>query len=166
MGLIGPNGAGKTTVFNLITGLYEPTGGDIQFDGQSIAELAPLPDHRSWASPAPSRTSGCSASLTVLDNVRIAYHCRVQATALAQAMLRAPALPVRGAGELTERGAGAARRCSAWPTGRTSWRGTCPTASSAGWRSPAPWRPSRKLLLLDEPAAGMNPSEVARADGV
>ena len=40
-------------------------------------------------------------------------------------------------------------------------RPTCRTASSASWRSPAPWPPNMKLLLLDEPAAGMNPTETA-----
>src|SRR3954464_3143756 len=41
VGLIGPNGAGKTTVFNLITGVYQPTEGDILFDGRSLVKLKP-----------------------------------------------------------------------------------------------------------------------------
>ena len=39
--VIGPNGAGKTTLFNLVTGVYEPTGGDILFAGESIKGLEP-----------------------------------------------------------------------------------------------------------------------------
>jgi len=41
VGLIGPNGAGKTTVFNLITGVYQPTGGGISFDGGSLVGRKP-----------------------------------------------------------------------------------------------------------------------------
>ena len=48
---------------------------------------------------------------------------------------------------------------SASATGPASWPATCRTASSAGWRSPGRWRPSPKLLCLDEPAAGFNPAE-------
>ena len=45
-GLIGPNGAGKTTVFNLITGVYQPTEGDIRFDGRPIVGRKPYRNHR------------------------------------------------------------------------------------------------------------------------
>ena len=73
-GLIGPNGAGKTTVFNMITGLYVPTEGDILLNGEQ---------HRSGWSPSRSPTWAIGRTfqnirlfpnLTVLDNVRIAYH--------------------------------------------------------------------------------------------
>ena len=60
VGLIGPNGAGKTTAFNLITGVYQPTGGTISFDGQPAANRKPQRDHRGAASRAHFKTSGCS----------------------------------------------------------------------------------------------------------
>ena len=71
-GIIGPNGAGKTTLFNLITGIYKPTEGDIRFRGESIAGM------RSGriALKGIGRTFQNIRLLknqTVLDNVRIAY---------------------------------------------------------------------------------------------
>ncbi len=59
-GIIGPNGAGKTTVFNCITGVFRPTTGDIRARGPLARGRTLAPDHRGRASPAPSRTSGCS----------------------------------------------------------------------------------------------------------
>lgn len=41
MGLIGPNGAGKTTLFNLVTGIYRPSSGEILFNGENLATLSP-----------------------------------------------------------------------------------------------------------------------------
>lgn len=55
-GVIGPNGAGKTTIFNLITGVYQVTEGDILFDGQSIEGKNPIRSS-TWVFPVPSRTS-------------------------------------------------------------------------------------------------------------
>ena len=58
--LIGPNGAGKTTVFNLISRIYTPTSGEIEYEGIPLADEGAARDRQRSASPAPSRTSSCS----------------------------------------------------------------------------------------------------------
>ena len=72
-GLIGPNGAGKTTAFNLITGLYVPTAGDIVFQNESIIGLPPFEITRMGIGRT-FQNIRLFPNLTVLDNVRIAYH--------------------------------------------------------------------------------------------
>ncbi|MCK7517895.1 MAG: ATP-binding cassette domain-containing protein [Ignavibacteriales bacterium] len=59
-GLIGPNGAGKTTIFNLITGVYKVTEGDVILPGRAGSRTWSPTRSRTWASPGPSRTSGSS----------------------------------------------------------------------------------------------------------
>lgn len=73
VGLIGPNGAGKTTVFNLLTGVYTPSDGEILFNGKSLVNLRPY----QITSRGVARTFQnirLFNSLTVLDNVKVAYH--------------------------------------------------------------------------------------------
>src|SRR5579862_197587 len=77
IGLIGPNGAGKTTVFNLITGVYQPTEGTILFDGQSITGCKA---YRITARGIARTFQNIRlfSSLTVFDNVRTAFHLHLQ----------------------------------------------------------------------------------------
>jgi branched-chain amino acid transport system ATP-binding protein len=76
IGLIGPNGAGKTTAFNLITGVYQPTGGTISFDGQPAANRKPQEIARRGIART-FQNIRLFASMTVFDNVRAAarLHC-------------------------------------------------------------------------------------------
>ena len=77
VGLIGPNGAGKTTAFNLITGVYQPTSGDIQFDGQSVVGSKP---YRITARGIARTFQNIRLfpSLTVFDNVRTVFHLHLR----------------------------------------------------------------------------------------
>ncbi|MBI5521005.1 MAG: ABC transporter ATP-binding protein [Desulfarculus sp.] len=88
--VIGPNGAGKTTMFNLITGIFPPTEGSINFRGQSLHGLAP---HR-IASLGISRTFQTVelfGDMSVLENVMVGQHCRSRGSLLA-AGLRLPSV--------------------------------------------------------------------------
>ena len=155
-GLIGPNGAGKTTVFNLLTGVYDPTEGDILLDGRQIDgrqpfEIAKLGMARTF------QNIRLFSDMTVLENVMAARHLAVAQT-LADAVLGTPGITRE---ERATRAArhGAAEDLRSRGRGRRERHRACRTAVSAGSRSRARWRPSRSVLLLDEPAAGMNPQE-------
>jgi branched-chain amino acid transport system ATP-binding protein len=89
VGLIGPNGAGKTTVFNLITGNYQPNTGTVLFDGQN---LVGLPTHTivERGISRTFQTIRLFQNMSVLENVLAGGHCRMNAGALS-AMLRTPA---------------------------------------------------------------------------
>jgi branched-chain amino acid transport system ATP-binding protein len=88
-GLIGPNGAGKTSVFNLITGVYRPTAGDIRFGGQSLVGLRPFQITRLGIART-FQNIRLFPSLSVFDNVRVAVHLHLRHHSL-HSLIRLPA---------------------------------------------------------------------------
>jgi branched-chain amino acid transport system ATP-binding protein len=154
-GLIGPNGAGKTTVFNVITGVYTPTSGDIRFDGEAIAgERCGRITRRGIARTFQNiRLFG---EMTVLDNVKVAFDCR-QATTLGTAMLRTAAHrreEERVAHESLELLKIFKLDHLAGEKAKNLPYGNQRRLEIARAMATAP-----RALLLDEPAAGMNPQE-------
>jgi len=154
-GLIGPNGAGKTTIFNLLTGVYKPTSGEIYFEGQRMDGLRPY----EIAGRGVSRTFQnirLFPSMSVLDNVMTACHIHTRQT-LVDAVLRTPRfmhdedqhrdycmelLAIFDLDQFKDEGG------TSLPYGKQRRLEIVRALAT---------RP--KLLLLDEPAAGMNPSE-------
>ena len=98
-GLIGPNGAGKTTAFNLITGLYQPTKGEIHFNGEQISGMDPHEITRMGIART-FQNIRLFPNLTVLDNVRIAYHAHI-GYSMADSIFRSPRFS-RGEKEIQE----------------------------------------------------------------
>ena len=154
-GLIGPNGAGKTTVFNLLTGVYKPNTGTIVLDNQRLNGLRP---HR-IARAGLARTFQnirLFADLTVLDNVRIGCHLRVR-HGMTMAVLRSP----RHCGE--ERAILA--RCEELleifdlADRRYELARNLPYGDQRRLEIARALATDPKVLLLDEPAAGMNSQE-------
>src|SRR5437899_11177060 len=86
IGLIGPNGAGKTTVFNVVTGVYRPTGGTISFENAPLAGLKPSPIARRGVA-RPCQNIRLFATLSVFDTARAWFNLHLRpglATALAR----------------------------------------------------------------------------------
>ncbi len=156
-GVIGPNGAGKTTLFNLLTGFYRPTSGEIWFEGKRIDQL---PLHR-IAAAGISRTFQnirLFANMTAIENVLVGAHVHMT-TNIATAVVRPPSLvreerlALRGAVELLNF-AGLAGRGN--ELARNLAYGEQRRLEIARALAVRP-----RLLLLDEPTAGMNPGESA-----
>lgn len=175
--LIGPNGAGKTTAFNVITGVYQPTNGAVWFDEKKIIENHPqgkmkkaykggqADDYHSVLVPTPDKLTKAGMartfqnirlwkSQTVFDNVLIAKHCRAASGVFSaafrlnrkeEAAQRAEVeelLEIVGLSDLKEEPA------SSLPYGKQRRLEIARALAT-----------KPKLLLLDEPAAGMNPQE-------
>ena len=155
-GLIGPNGAGKTTVFNLITGHYEPTAGEIFFGDHNIAGMQPHHITRMGIART-FQNIRLFGSLSVLDNVRIAFHCRVGYT-MADSLLRLPAFS-REERKLTEQ---AQELLDLFKLSgkQAELAGSLPYGEQRRVEIARALATQPHLLLLDEPAAGMNPAEV------
>jgi branched-chain amino acid transport system ATP-binding protein len=156
--VIGPNGAGKTTLFNLVTGLYEPTAGDILFEGESIKGLEPHRiTHRGIARTF--QTLRLFLNMTVRENVMAAAYGHTRAGAF-RSMLRTPGQR----SEEREIRALAEERLAFFGDRLVGYRWDQPaySLSYANRRRLEIARATAtkpRLLLLDEPAAGMNPTE-------
>ena len=153
--VIGPNGAGKTTLFNLVSGLIAPTSGRIVLDGQDVTGLAP--ERRAALGLARTfQNIRIFASMTVLENVLTGLHTRTHA-GLGAVLLRLPSF------RREERGAIARARVALEVVGLADAAERQAGALSYGDQRrleiARALAPEPKLLLLDEPAAGMNPAE-------
>ena len=156
--VIGPNGAGKTTLFNLVTGVYEPTEGDIRFAGESITGLEPHKITRKGIART-FQTLRLFLNMTVRENVMAAAYGHTRAGAF-RSMLRTPGQrrEEREIRELAE------KRLAFFGERLMGYRWDQPaySLSYANRRRLEIARATAtnpRLLLLDEPAAGMNPRE-------
>jgi ABC-type branched-subunit amino acid transport system ATPase component len=156
--VIGPNGAGKTTLFNLITGIYRPDEGDILLDGGSLVGLQPHQICRRGIART-FQTLRLFLNMTVRDNVMSAAYGHTRA-GLFRAMLRTPGMRR----EEQEIRALAEQRLAFFGERLTGYRWDQPaySLSYANRRRLEIARATAtnpRILLLDEPAAGMNPAE-------
>jgi ABC-type branched-subunit amino acid transport system ATPase component len=76
LGLVGPNGSGKTTFFNVITGIYRPSGGKVRFEGREIQGMGPQAINRSGIARTFQRSRLC-LELSIFDNLMIGDHNRL-----------------------------------------------------------------------------------------
>ena len=154
-GLIGPNGAGKTTVFNMLTGVYRPTEGNIVLDGKDITGKSPEVISKAGIART-FQNIRLFSEMSVLDNVKVALHNQVRYS-MATGILRLPSFKEKEH-EMNRRAHKLLQifdldgecnlKASQLPYGKQR---KLEIARALGTNP--------KLLLLDEPAAGMNPNE-------
>ena len=155
IGLIGPNGAGKTTAFNLMTGVYEPTSGKMEFDGKSLIGLKPYQVTQRGIART-FQNIRLFSDLSVIDNVKIAYHFHVK-YGLAEAVMRVGRYyPEEDA---IEQKALDCLKMFKLDDRRDEIARNLPYGEQRRLEIARALAAQPQLLLLDEPAAGMNPQE-------
>ena len=141
-GLIGPNGAGKTTIFNMLTGVYKPTDGTIVLDGKNITGKNTIEINRAGIART-FQNIRLFKDMTVLDNVKVALHNHYKYSTFT-GVFRLPRY------FKLEKAMEASLLASGLPYGDQRKLEIARALAT-----------QPKLLLLDEPAAGMNPNETA-----
>ncbi len=154
-GLIGPNGAGKTTVFNVVTGVYSPTSGRVLFDGQGIGGDSSYRITRRGIART-FQNIRLFGEMTVLENVKVAFHCRQEAN-LSAAVFRTSTHRSEEARVEQE----SRQLLKIFHLDRLAQEKAknLPYGSQRRLEIARAMATSPRLLLLDEPAAGMNPQE-------
>ena len=155
VGLIGPNGAGKTTMFNLFTGVYTPTEGSITFDGEKISGLDPYKVTRKGIGRT-FQNIRLFKDQTVLDNVKVANHGLAKHT-LVESLLRLPSHFI-GEAKMEEESL-ALLEIFSLASYKDELAKNLPYGMQRRLEIARALAARPKLLLLDEPAAGMNPQE-------
>ncbi|MFQ5912248.1 MAG: ABC transporter ATP-binding protein [Nitrospinota bacterium] len=154
-GLIGPNGAGKTTLFNVIAGVFPPTSGRIRFEGRDITRLKP---HRRVAAGIARTFQNVKLfrNMTVLENVMVGFHCRTRselwgsvlrsgATRREEALIYEQTLEILDFLGISDR--------------LDELAGSLPYGAQRVLEIGRAMATRAKILLLDEPTAGMTPQE-------
>jgi branched-chain amino acid transport system ATP-binding protein len=156
--LIGPNGAGKTTFFNMLTGVYKPTAGTIVFDGDDVTGKPP----HAITERGIGRTFQnirLFKEMTARENVMVGMHARLSG-GIVKSILRTP-----GVKREEREAANRAREPLAFSgLQRSQWEQWARNLSYGDQRRLEVARAlatQPKLILLDEPTAGMNPQETA-----
>jgi branched-chain amino acid transport system ATP-binding protein len=156
--LIGPNGAGKTTFFNMLTGAYTPTAGEIVFDGQDIAGL---PQHQITALGIGRTFQNIRlfGTMTSLENTLVGMHCRMHA-GIFRSIARSP-LQRREEAESREKALALLDYCGLPKRAENEYARNLAYGDQRRLEVARALATEPKLLLLDEPTAGMNPQETA-----
>jgi len=157
LSLIGPNGAGKTTVFNMITGVYPPSEGTISYQGKKINNLR---SHRiiSRGIARTFQNIRLFKSMTVLENVQIGMHCRTRSGAF-RALFKTP-FEKREEKEITEKSMEILEFLGLADY-HNDYASNLPYGNQRRLEIARAVATRPDMLLLDEPAAGMNPNETA-----
>ena len=153
--LIGPNGAGKTTFFNAITGIYEPTAGEVTFLGEKVKKSKPY-EITKMGIGRTFQNIRLFSTMTVLENVMVGQYCRTSSNLLAT-ILRSPKL-VKEEKAVEEKVMEILDFLEL-----THLKDEIATSLPYGYQRRVEiaraLATEPKLLLLDEPAAGMNSGE-------
>lgn len=155
VGLIGPNGAGKTTAFNVLTGVYRPTSGEVAILGEAVSGMRPS----RIAARGVARTFQnirLFKELTVFDNVRIAFHHRTRSGWM-RSLLRTPAA-LREEARFADEAEALLRRMDLSER-RDELAKNLPYGDQRRLEIARALATGPRCLLLDEPAAGMNSGE-------
>ena len=158
--VIGPNGAGKTTLFNLISGIYTPTSGSITFKGENVAGMAPDALARRGLSRTFQNLQVCM-NMRAIDNVMVGSHLRLNQNLFAS-MLRLPAVRRADAACRDE----AAQLMNFVGVGKylDAEASQMPYGALKRLEIARALAAKPKILLLDEPAAGLNHTETGEIE--